>query len=143
MSNQLRTGESDRRTQLKFRVHENIVDQLDEFVEDSEQYEYRSEALRDAVGRLLGAAETSHAPLQPPTEDQLRTAYLRLVEIANYDGIIPHNVAVEELATTLGKSQRVVEHQVIKKLRQRNYVAQKISFGGNDRAWKLRGINND
>ena len=138
MSNQLHDGEAGRRKQVKFRADGELIERFDALVEQSEEYSSRAEALRASMHRMLGAADKHAAPRQPPTEGHLRTAYLTLVSVANWDGVIPHEIAVSELATTLGKGQQVIKQRHLHDLRQRGYLAQRANTYG-ERAWKLRG----
>ena len=128
--------ESSRRTQVKFRADETLLEQFDEYAD--ENHESRSEALRYAMRRCLGAADDERAPLYPPAEDPLRTAYLSLVEIANADGNIRHDYAVRELSSALGKPETVINHAVLGKLRHRGYLRQVANVYG-ERHWSLRG----
>jgi len=128
--------ESSRRAQVKFRADEGLLEQFDEYAE--ENHDSRSEALRYAMRRCLGAADDDVAPLYPPADDPLRTAYLRLVDIANADGVIRHDYAVAELNTLLGKRETTIERAVLRKLRSRGYLRQIANvYGG--RSWALRG----
>jgi len=128
--------EQGRRKQVRFRAGQALVETFDDWVEDSE-HSSRSEALRHAMRRLMGGADTGRAPLVPPTDDRLRTAYLRLVDVANADGIVTHDLALNVLATTLGEQQQVVTRP-IGDLSEMGYLRQKTNaYGGH--AWKLTG----
>ena len=128
--------ESGRRTQVKFRAEETLLEQFDEYAETN--HDSRAEALRHAMRLCLGAASDDTAPLYPPTDEPHRTAYLRLVDIANPEGIIRHEYALRELSTLLGKPTETVNHAVLKKLQRRGYLAGVSNVYG-DRHWKLRG----
>ena len=142
MSNQLHNGESDRRMQVKFRSDAGLVERFDALVEQSDQYDNRSEALRAGMERMIGSADETGAPQKPPTDnDHLREAYLTLVALANPDGVIPHELAVAELSTKLGKSRKVIERNILRKLRKRGYLGQKVNSIATDRSWKLRGVD--
>ena len=141
MSKQIRESEGDRRKQVKFRAGAELVERFDALVETSEEYSNRSDALRAAMRRMLGSGDEHAAPLAPPTDDELREAYLTLVGLSNYAGLVPHDIATTELSTRLGKNQQVVERRVLGELRQRGYLQQLTNRQGTDRAWKLRGMD--
>lgn len=142
MSKQIHDGEADRRKQVKIRADAALVERFDAHVERSEEYGNRAEAIRAMMKRTLGNADETGAPQVPPTDDdQLREGYMTLVAIANPDGVIPHDLAVAELSTALGRSQKVVERTVLGKLRKRGYIGQKTNFTTSNRSWKLRGVD--
>lgn len=141
MSKQIHDGESDRRKQVKFRAGAELVERFDALVETSEEYSNRSDALRAAMRRMLGNGDEHAAPLAPPTDDELREAYLTLVGLSNYAGVVPHDIAISELSTRLAKSQEIVERRVLGKLRSRGYLQQLTNVQGTERAWKLRGLD--
>lgn len=141
MSKQIHDGENDRRKQVKFRAGAELVERFDALVETSEEYSNRSDALRSAMRRMLGNGDEHAAPLAPPTDDELREAYLTLVGLSNYAGVVPHDIATAELSTRLAKSQEIVERRVLGKLRSRGYLQQLTSVQGTERAWKLRGLD--
>lgn len=141
MSKQIHNGEADRRKQVKFRADSSLIEQFDEMVEQSDEFDHRADALRAAMRRSIGAADESSAPLEPPVEEELRTAYLTLVRLSNFAGIIPHDIAVAELSTTLAKNQKVIERRILGKLRRRGYLQHICNIQGTDRSWKLRGHN--
>jgi hypothetical protein len=141
MSQQLHSGETSRRKQVKFRADEGLVEEFDAFIENSDEYEHRSTGLKAAMRRMLGDADESDAPREPPADEELRTAYMALVGLANYAGIIPHKIATNELSTRLGKSQELVERTVLAELRSRGYLAHKTTWNSSYRAWKLRGVD--
>lgn len=140
MSKQIH-DETNRRKQVKFRADCELVEQFDHYVKTVDEYDNRADALRAAMTRMIGNVNESVAPLQPPTDEQLRTGYLAFVDLSNYDGIVPHEVATAELSTRLGKSQGVVERVIIGKLRKQNYIRQMTDWQGRNRAWKLRGMD--
>ncbi|MXR52303.1 hypothetical protein GRX03_11905 [Halovenus sp. WSH3] len=142
MSNQLPHSEDGGQKQVKVRADEELVERFDAHVEQSEQYSSRAEALRAAMKRSLSQADGTDAPRVAPTDDDmLREGYMTLVAIANSDGLIPHDLAVAELSTTLGKSEKVVERAVLGKLRRRGYLRQQTNFDTSNRSWKLRGAD--
>ena len=141
MSKQIHDGENDRRKQVKFRAGAELVERFDALVETSEEYSNRSDALRAAMRRMLGNGDEHAAPLAPPTDDELREAYLTLVGLSNYAGVVPHDIATSELSTRLAKSQEIVERRVLGKLRSRGYLQQLTNVQGTERAWKLRGLD--
>lgn len=141
MSKQIHNGEGDRRQQVKFRAPESLIEEFDAFVDAAEEYDHRAHALRAAMRRMLGEADEADAPRQPPVEEELRTSYLALVALANYAGIVPHEVATVELSTRLGKNQKVIEKTVLTELRKRGYLRQLTNIQGTDRAWKVRGYD--
>ena len=141
MSKQIHDGEGDRRKQVKFRAGAELVERFDALVETSEEYSNRSDALRAAMRRMLGNGDEHAAPLAPPTDDELREAYLTLVGLSNYAGVVPHDIATSELSTRLAKSQEIVERRVLGKLRSRGYLQQLTNVQGTERAWKLRGLD--
>jgi len=130
-------SEEDRDQQIRIRCPEKLVSEFDEVVENHDEYGSRSEALRSLLRREIGDTE-SDLPREPPKDDQLRTAYIRIVEMAGQSGTLPHNLITSELASDLGMSQKLVEHQIIHKLRRRGYLQQLSNLYG-QRAWKLRG----
>jgi len=141
MSKQIHDGESDRRKQVKFRADAELIERFDALVETSGEFESRANALRAAMRRMLGSGDEHAAPLAPPTDDELREAYLVLVGLSNYAGVVPHDIATSELSTRLAKSQEVVERRVLGKLRNRGYLQQLTNVQGTGRAWKLRGFD--
>jgi len=143
MSSQLHDGESDRQKQVKLRADESLVEEYDEVVEKSDEYNSRSEAIRAHMRRASGSDEWT-TPRQPPTDNEgLREGYTTLCRIANSDGIISHELATAELSTTLGLSQTAIERAVLRKLRQRGYISQKTNWTGSNQVWKLRGIDDE
>ena len=131
--------ESGRKTQVRFRVDEELLDQYDRWVTDSE-LSSRSEALRTSMRKTIAGGSLAEYPQEPPRDDEvLRTAYVKLYELCNADGVIRHDLAVSELASVLGKRKKVVEHMVLEKLSNRGYIGQTVSFAQNERSWKLRG----
>jgi len=137
----MHTDESKRKQQVKFRAESELVDQFDAMVEESDEHEHRASALRSAMRRMIGASDETHAPRQPPHEEELRTAYLSLVSLCNYAGIVPHEIATTELSTQLAKSQKVVERRILGKLRRRGYLRQLTNVQGSERAWQIRGVD--
>jgi len=140
MSNQLHSGESARRKQVKFRADAELVSEFDQWVEASDDYQNRADALRGAMRQMLGDS-TPDAPLQPPADDDLRTAYLTMVQLANSDGIVPDDLATAELSVQLGVSERIVRRAYLAKLRERAYLGYQTNFTGTDRSWTVRGID--
>lgn len=136
----MHTDESKRKQQVKFRAEAELVEQFDAMVEESE-HEHRADALRSAMRRMIGASDQTHAPRQPPHEEELRTAYLSLVSLCNYAGIVPHEIATTELSTQLAKSKKVVERRILGKLRRRGYLRQLTNVQGSERAWQIRGVD--
>jgi hypothetical protein len=130
--------ESGRKKQIKVRASAELVEEYDEWVESS-QHDSRAEALRQAMRRDLGAGSIEKAPLHPPVENEtLRIAYLKLCDIANAEGVVRHDIAEQELSTTLGQRIHTINHGVLGKLRARGYLNQRANvYGG--RAWKLNG----
>lgn len=141
MSNQIHDGEGDRRKQVKFRADAELVERFDALVESSEEYSYRSDALKAAMRQMLGRGDEHSAPLAPPQDEQLREAYLTLVGLCNYAGVVPHEIATNELSTRLAKSQGVVERYILHRLRERGYLRQLTNARTDDRAWQLRGVD--
>lgn len=141
MSNQLHDGESDRRRQVKFRADAELVERFDEMVAQNDEYSSRTDALVSIMRRELGAADEQRAPLNPPAEEQLRRAYLNLVQLSNYAGIIPHQIATNELSCQIAMSQKIIERRILGKLRDRGYIRQLTNIQGTERAWKLRGYD--
>lgn len=142
MSKQIH-DEGDRRKQVKFRADESLIDEFDALVETNDEYDNRSDALRGAMRRMLGDADESDAPREPPVEETLRTAYLTLIGMANHRGIVPHDIAVAELSTQLARSQSIVNRRVLGKLRKRGYLRQLVGERTVDRAWQVRGMERD
>lgn len=140
MSNQLHSDETSRRKQVKFRADEELVERFDAMIENSDEYQHRSEALKASMRRMLGAADETAGPMEPPAEEELRSAYMSLVALANHAGYIPHKVAINELSTSLGKSAELVERSILNELRSRGYLAHKTTWNGSYRAWKMRGV---
>ena len=138
MTKKLHDGESDRRKQVKFRAPRSLVEQFDEWVEQHDEHDNRTDALKSAMRRMIDQEDTQ-APRQPPADEELRTAYLSLVSLCNHDGTIPHEIAVNELATKLSKPQKVVERRVLQKLRQRGYLRHLTTVQGTYRSWTVRG----
>lgn len=132
--------EPNRNGQVKIRVAEPLIEQFDHWVQDSE-YANRSEAIRKLMARAINGRDSA-APLDPPREEPLGKAYLLLVDIANHDGVIPHEIAVTELSTKLGKRKKIVERSVIQKLRERGYLRQSANLYG-ERSWSLRGWDDE
>ena len=141
MSKQIHDGEGDRPQQVKFRARAELIERFDALVETSEEYSNRSDALRAAMRRMLGSGDEHAAPLAPPTDDELREGYLTLVGLSNYAGLVPHDIATNELSTRLGKNQKVVERRVLGELRKRGYLQQLTNRQSTNRAWKLRGMD--
>jgi len=141
MSNQLHSGESERRQQVKFRANSELVERFDEMVAESDEYSSRTDALNALMRRELGAADEHRAPLEPPADEELRSAYLTLVELSNHEGTIPHEIATAELSMQLCKSQKVIGRRVLGKLRSRGYLRQLTNWNGSERSWKLRGMD--
>jgi Arc/MetJ-type ribon-helix-helix transcriptional regulator len=139
MSNQLHSGESDRRKQVKFRADAELVSEFDEWVDQSDDYQSRADALRGAMRQMLG--DSTDAPLQPPADDDLRTAYLTMVQLANSDGIVPDDLATAELSVQLGQSERIVRRAYLAKLRERAYLGYQTNFTGSERSWTVRGLD--
>lgn len=137
MSKQIHAGESDRRRQIKFRAPEQLIERFDEFVKHSE-HSSRSDALREAMRASVTPADQRETPREPPVEQELREAYLTLCRLANYAGLVPHEVATNELATTLGKSKSLISRTVLKPLRRRGYLKHESNVYG-DRAYRIRG----
>lgn len=137
MSKQIH-GENCRKKQVKFRASSELVAEFDQYLSESEQYDSRADALRACMRATLSGEDTD-APLQPPADEQLRRGYLVLVRIASKDGIIPHEIAKAELSTDAGKSQSVVNRQIIKTLHDRNYLRKLATEQGRGRAWELVG----
>lgn len=130
--------ESGRRMQVRYRVDADLLESYDAWVDESD-HESRSAALRQAMRRDINGGTTRKTPRVPPTDNEtLHVAYLKLCDIANADGVIRHDLAEEELSTTLGKRKQAVRHQVLGKLRNRGYLARAANVYG-DRSWKLRG----
>jgi Arc/MetJ-type ribon-helix-helix transcriptional regulator len=129
--------ESSRKKQIRFRAEETLVETFDNWVEGSD-YGSRSEALRAAMRQTAGEGDPQRAPLVPPAEEPLRTAYIKLCDVANADGVVRHDIAEEELATTLGKRKQTVNHMVLGKLRSRGYLHRSANVYG-DRSWSLTG----
>jgi len=141
MSKQLHRGEQDRRQQVKFRADEQLVAEFDAWVEASDEYDSRAEALRASMRRTLGDADETGAPREPPADEELRTAYLTLVSLANYRGTVPHKIAIHELTTKLAKSEDIINRSVLGELRNRGYLQQLVSKSDtSDRAWRVRGV---
>lgn len=140
MSNQLHRGESDRRQQVKFRCDERLVEEFDEMVADSDEYDNRSDALRAGMVRMVdgGNFET---PREPPAEEPLRSAYLALIPLTSPKGIVPHHVAVSELQSATGKSKTIIERRVLGKLANRGYIKHLTNWQGSARSWKVWGVD--
>ena len=128
--------EQSRRQQVKVRADEELVDDFDEWVEASE-HDNRAAALRHAMRRCLGAADIERAPLVPPSDSRLRTAYLCLVDAANADGIVTGALARAELGTNLGATEPVVQ-QTIRRLHDYGYLRRRTNVYGTE-AWALNG----
>lgn len=141
MSKQVHDGETSRRKQVKFRADGELVERFDAMVENSEEYEHRSDALKAAMRRMLGAADTTDAPRIPPKDEELRSAYLCLVELANQSGHIPDELVRNELSTRLGKSAKLVERSILTELRRRGYLQLKVGWSSEYRGWKVRGVD--
>jgi len=132
--------EHDRKTQVKFRVSESIVEQFDKMIEGDE-YESRSDALRVLMKREIGTSEEQAAPRDPPVEPDMRDAYLRLISLASADGVVSHEIATQELAVTQQIPERLVERRLLSHLRERGYLAQLTNESASDRAWIVRGLD--
>ena len=130
--------ESGRSTQVRVRVDEELLETYDDAVEESD-FGSRSEALRSGMREFIGADYGGSTPLEPPKEEPLRTAYIKLCELANADGVIRHDIAENELSTMLGKRARTVNHSVLGKLRSRGYLHHVANVYG-DRSWGLTGF---
>lgn len=129
-------SEEDRDQQIRIRCPEKLVSDFDEFVTEHDEYSSRSEALRSLMRQEIGTTDND-LPREPPKDDQLRAAYVRIVEMAGQSGTLPHDLITTELASDLGMSQKLVEHQIIHKLRRRGYLKQIANLYGR-RAWQVR-----
>jgi hypothetical protein len=77
---------------VSFQADEELVENFDEWVEQS-QYGNRSEALRTLMAQASDSDPDTGTPLVPPSEDRLATAYKRLCDYANQNGVVRHDAA--------------------------------------------------
>jgi len=130
MSNQLHTGEEQRRKQVKIRAKEGLVEQFDEWCEDQDVS--RSEGLRDAMrSRVNGEGIEWQTPRQPPRDDErLATAYETLCAVANQDGVVREGTALSVVATKLGLSKAEIQAMALKPLAKRGYLSRESNVYG-------------
>lgn len=139
MSNQLHR-ESQRRKQVKFRADEDLVEDFDEWVEQSE-YASRNEALEDLVSNVVDDGEEFGTPLVPPSETHLSRAYERLCMAANEGGVIRGKSARRACSggpRNIGKDE--VETLLLRPLQNRGYLKRLANIHG-DEAWRLVGCS--
>jgi hypothetical protein len=122
---------------VSFQADETLVENFDDWVEQS-QYGSRSEALRTLMAQASDSTPDSGTPLVPPTEERLATAYKRLCDYANQNGVVRHEAAKSGLASVLNLNKGEIYHAVLKKLHRRNYLRSKGNIYG-DRAWIIVG----
>lgn len=137
MSSQLH-DESQRRKQVKFRANESLVDDFDDWVENSE-YSSRNEALETLVGNVVESGEDLGTPLVPPSEPRLSRAYKRLCMAANQSGVVRAKTARRACSGgshNLAKDE--VEPLLLRPLQERGYLRRLGNIHG-DCAWKLVG----
>lgn len=129
MSSRLRSGESQRKKQVKFRAPEELVEEFDEWCDERDKS--RAEALRAHVRACIEGTREYDTPRQPPTDDErLATAYRRLCGVANSDGIIREETAVSVLASVLGVSKTETKAMALRPLDKRGYLNRSANVYG-------------
>lgn len=126
---------------VSFSADEGLVDRFDGWVEDS-QYDNRSEALRTIMSQTVEQPVDRGTPLVPPTDERLSTAYVRLVDAANRNGIVRDDFAKTVVSSALSMSKQEVEPVVLRKLRERNYLRRQADLYGYV-AWEIVGWSDD
>jgi len=120
MGNQLAGSEKMKRPSI--RVHENLLDEFDEWVDQSE-YDGRSAAVRAFMKQATGGTPEGLTPLQPPTEDRLADAYRNLCKAGYPNGKVREQTALRLCSGgPNGIEKSEVPHMVLHPLRRRGYL---------------------
>lgn len=134
--------ERQRNKQVKVRVPEDDVGAFDEWFEAA-GFDSRAEALRSVMREKSGSNGEHDTPLAPPSDDEdLRAAYEELLFLSNRNGIIVHEYASAQLASSLGMNKQVVNRRILHRLKNRGYLIGMGDFHGN-RAWKIVRWDNE
>lgn len=126
---------------VSFQANEDLVENFDEWV-DASEYSSRSEALRKLMAQASDSDPDTGTPLVPPREERLATAYKRLCDYANQNGIVRDEAAKSGLASVLNLGKTEIQYAVLRKLCRRGYLRRRNNIYG-DSAWKIVGWSDD
>jgi Arc/MetJ-type ribon-helix-helix transcriptional regulator len=118
------------------RIHEDLLESFDEWVEDSE-HDSRSKAIRALMREAVDDSPEAATPLQPPAEERLAAPYRKLCRAASRDGLVPHQTALRVCAggpENLSKGE--VTDLVLRPLQRRGYLTREGNIYG-ESAWRL------
>lgn len=122
------------------RIDRDVLEAFDEWWEDSDRFESRTDALQHAMKACLESNPAHETPLEPPEDDDLRRSYLRLYRAANRDGVLPERAAIN--AAIRGSRQNLSKDEarpmVLKPLQRRGYIQMQSDYQGNV-SYKLTG----
>jgi Arc/MetJ-type ribon-helix-helix transcriptional regulator len=123
MSNKLPTNQV---KTVSLRTNKEIVEKADKAIEESTQYDSRSDFLRT---QLQNVAETeTNQSWEPPEDETLETAYRALLTISNKDGIVRERYAKRRLAAETNTHKKDVRPEILTKLENMAYIVMLSGF---------------
>lgn len=123
------------------RVHESLLDEFDGWVEESDRFENRTQALRALMQEAVdGEPASDLMPLVPPSEQRLAVAYRKLCQAAYPNGIVQDRTAERVCANgPRNLSKQEVTPLVLRPLDDRGYVNQLADPLYGSTSWEIVG----
>ena len=130
------------RATISLRLDGDLTERLDDWWEESDKFDSRSDAIRHAIREAIDGPPASETPMQPPQDDpDLERAYKRMYRAANTDGILPKHAAVR--IAVQGSRQNLSKEEanpmILRPLKKRGYIRELGDWHGNT-AIKLNGL---
>lgn len=112
----------DPRKTVSFRASDELVSRIEDLPMS------KSEFLRQAAAEKL--ERTPENGIEPPEDQELAKCYAELVEMANDNGHLPEDLAVNQLAQSLGRPAKQIRRTVLRPLSRRGYVQRQSDLYG-------------
>jgi Arc/MetJ-type ribon-helix-helix transcriptional regulator len=129
--NDLAGSEQMKRTSV--RMHASLIDEIDNIVEESEQFGSRNEVFA-TLAEQFANRHNGDAPTvdrEPPAEEDLRTGYKALRRLSRgRDSWLPEDVALSELAQQTSRSTESARRTILLPLCRRGYVQRRSDLTG-------------
>jgi Arc/MetJ-type ribon-helix-helix transcriptional regulator len=121
---------AERIERVTVRVGDDLLDEFDAEIEESERWGSRSEAMRELMRSVVDGDVQTDGGREPPAEDDLADAYRVVRDLSRGRGWVPEPVVLSELAQQQGIDKSSARRRLVQPLVDRGYAARQTDVSG-------------